>query len=155
MNCAICGGSTSEITETRPVKYRDETVEVATTFLRCDSCKEELVTPKQMRDHVRGVKNEVRKKQGLLSPEKIATIRQKLGLTQVELEELLGTGPKVVVRWESGKVIQGNGHDTTLRLLERNPGLLKQLREIAKARESEQKTYARAHGQKPEVCARV
>ena len=88
------------------------------------------------------VKNEVRKKLGLLSPERITAIREKAGLTQAELEERLGMGPKVVVRWESGKVIQGKAADTVLRLLEREPGLLKDLQEIEKQRSKQQERYA-------------
>jgi putative zinc finger/helix-turn-helix YgiT family protein len=95
-----------------------------------------------MRVYVRAVKNEVRKKYGLLSPEKIAEIRQRLRLTQSELENLLGAGPKVVVRWESGKVIQGGGHDNMLRLLDREPSTLERLRQIQQLRLNEQKEYA-------------
>jgi len=86
MNCAVCGGSTTEVREIKKAKYRDETVEVVAELFRCDSCKEGFVTPKQMSMHVRAVKNEVRKKHGLLAPERIVEIRQKLKLTQSELE---------------------------------------------------------------------
>jgi len=142
MNCAVCGGSASEVREIKQAKYRDETVEVVTELFRCDSCKEGFVTPQQMRMHVRAVKNEVRKKHGLLSPERITEIREKLKLTQSQLEEALGTGPKMAVRWESGKVIQSRGHDNMLRLLEREPSILKSLLAIKKARSLELKKYA-------------
>jgi putative zinc finger/helix-turn-helix YgiT family protein len=87
------------------------------------------------------VKNEIRKKYGLLPPERIVEIRNKLGLSQAELEELLGTGSKVVVRWESGKVIQGSGQDNILRLLDRDPTFLESLRQIQRLRSDEQKKY--------------
>lgn len=145
MKCNMCGGSTTEVKEIKQAKYRDEVVEVETTLFRCDSCKEGFVTPQQMREHVRTVKNEVRKKHGLLSPARIAEIRAKLELSQEELEQLLNTGPKVVVRWESGKVIQGSGHDTTLRLLERDPSVVRDLRLIQEERGKEQRRYEKAH----------
>jgi putative zinc finger/helix-turn-helix YgiT family protein len=141
MNCAVCGGSATEVRELKKAKYRDETVEVETELFRCDSCKEGFVTPKQMSMHVRAVKNEVRKKHGLLPPERIVAIRSKLELTQSELEEALDTGPKMVVRWESGKVIQSRGHDNMLRLIERQPSILKSLLAIKKARSLELRTY--------------
>src|ERR1039458_5063257 len=106
MKCPMCGSSATEIKEGKKAKYRGETVEVVTELFRCDRCKEGFVTPKQMSLHVRAVKNEVRKKHGMLPTERIVKIREKLGLTQSELEDALGTGPKMVVRWESGKVIQ-------------------------------------------------
>lgn len=142
MNCTICGEPATKVSELKKARYRDETVEVASEFFRCESCKEGFVTPEQMRTHVRAVKNEVRKKHGLLSPERIAAIRHKLELTQSELEVVLGTGPKMVVRWESGKVIQSRGHDNMLRLLERDPSALKSLRQIQKLRATEQAKYA-------------
>lgn len=145
MNCVMCGGKTTKVTEQRSSKYRDETVGVSSEFYRCDSCKEEFLTPDQSRNYVRSVKNEIRKKHGLLSPEHITRIRTKLELSQEALEELLGTGPKVVVRWESGKVIQGNGHDNMLRLLDREPGTIERLRQIQKLKGREQEAYAKSH----------
>jgi putative zinc finger/helix-turn-helix YgiT family protein len=152
MKCSVCGGSTTEVKEVKKAKYRDEIVEVVTKLFRCDSCQEGFVTPQQMGIHVRAVKNEVRKKYGLLSPEKVTEIRKKLQLTQEGLEELLGTGPKVVVRWESGKVIQSGGHDNMLRLLDRDPRALGLLRQVQQLRSREQKEYARSHA-KPGVGA--
>lgn len=140
MKCSACGGSTTEVKEMKKAKYRDETVEVETALFRCDSCKEGFVTPPQMRAHVRAVKNEIRKRHGLLSPEQIVAIREKLNLTQAALEEVLGTGPKMIVRWESGKVIQSRGHDNTLRLLDRDPSILQSLREIQELRPARQGT---------------
>ncbi|HTZ95577.1 MAG TPA: type II toxin-antitoxin system MqsA family antitoxin [Terriglobales bacterium] len=150
MKCAICGENANEISEQRTARYRGETVEVVQKFFRCESCKEEFVTPEQMRVHSRAVKNEIRKKYGLLPPERIIEIRKKLELTQSDLEELLGTGPKVVVRWESGKVIQSGGHDNMLRLLERDPSILKSLRQIRELRSAEQKQYQKAEARKPQ-----
>lgn len=147
MTCSVCGGSTTKVREVKKAKYRDEIVEVATELFRCDSCGEGFATPEQMRVHTRAVKNEVRKKHGLLPPEEIASIRGKLGLTQNGLEDVLGTGPKVVVRWESGKVIQSRGHDNMLRLLERDPSVLKSLRVIQEARSKEQESGAVAQAE--------
>ncbi len=141
MKCVMCGGLTTEVKEVRKAKYRDEIVEVETGLFRCDSCKEGFFTPQQMRDHVRAVRNEVRKRYGLLPPEAIVAIREKLNLTQTALEDALGTGPKMVVRWESGKVIQSRGHDNMLRLLDRDPSILKSLSQIQQLRTTEQKKY--------------
>jgi len=142
MNCVICGESAAEVREVKKARYRAEAVDAPKEFFRCGSCKEEFVTPGQMRVCVRAVKNEVRKKHGLLPPEKIGAIRAKLKLTQSELEDVLGTGPKMVVRWESGKVIQSRGHDNMLRLLDRDSAVLKSLRQIQTLRLAEQDKYA-------------
>jgi len=144
MKCAVCGGSTTEVKEIKKAKYRGETVEVTTELFRCGLCQEGFVSPKQLRAHVRAVKNEVRRRHGLLSAERIIEIRQKLKLTQSDLEQVLGTGPKMVVRWESGKVIQSRGHDNMLRLLSQDPSILKSLRKIQEVRGLEQKRHETA-----------
>jgi putative zinc finger/helix-turn-helix YgiT family protein len=146
MNCIVCGKTAQIIREKRPAKYRVDVVEVDDEFFRCDSCGEEFVTPAQIKEHARIVKNEVRKKYGLLPPERIVEIREKAGLTQVNLERLLGTGPKVVPRWESGKVIQSCAHDLVLRMLEQDPKkTIQLLEELSKARADERKKYSQAH----------
>jgi putative zinc finger/helix-turn-helix YgiT family protein len=139
MECAVCGAVLGNVTGKRMGYYRDETIEVESEFMRCEACGEQFFTPAQAKAHNRSIKNEVRKKYGLLPPEKIAEIRHKLELTQEELEELLGTGAKVVVRWESGKVIQGRGQDNMLRLLDRDPSVVEDLRQIRQLRDAEQK----------------
>lgn len=141
MNCVICGGNAKVVTEQKQARYRGDTVEVSREIFRCESCREGFVTPEQAGNYVRVVKNEIRRKYGLLSPERIVEIRNKLGLTQVQLEELLNTGAKVVVRWESGKVIQGDSHDTVLRLLEQDPLQLERVRQVQKLRAQEQREY--------------
>jgi putative transcriptional regulator len=145
MRCPVCGTGKAKKVERRnyPGRYNGEAVEVPSidTF-HCAGCGEDFLTPEQARAMSIAVKNEVRKKLGLLSPERIAAIREKAGLTQAQLEQRLGLGPKVVVRWESGKVIQGKAADTVLRLLEREPELVKDLQEIERQRCKQQERYA-------------
>jgi putative zinc finger/helix-turn-helix YgiT family protein len=145
MRCPVCGTGTAKKVERKnyPGRYGGEAVEVPSiTAFHCGDCGEDFLTTKQARAMSIAVKNEVRKKLGLLPPERIAAIRGKAGLTQAQLEERLGLGPKVVVRWESGKVIQGKAADTVLRLLEREPELVKDLQEIEKQRCRQQERYA-------------
>ena len=149
MKCVFCGENANVVTEHKQARYRGESVEVSREIAQCGSCGEEFVTPDQARSFVRDVKNEIRKKYGLLSPERIVEIRHKLGLTQDQLEELLNTGSKVVVRWESGKVIQSGGHDNVLRLLERDPSILQRLQQIQQLRSAEQTEYASQRQGKP------
>jgi putative zinc finger/helix-turn-helix YgiT family protein len=146
MKCPVCGSGTAKKVEKKDylARYKGEPIKVASVeAYHCDACGEDFLTPEQSRGMSVAVKNEVRNKLGLLSPERIAAIREKAGLTQLQLEELLGQGPKVVVRWESGRVIQGKAADTVLRLLEREPDLVKDLREIEKQRSRQRDRYAR------------
>lgn len=148
MECVICGGDRArEVVETRIGRYRDERVPLESRFYRCGDCGDDFFSPEQAKAHTKAVKNEIRKKYGLLPPERIVSIREKLELTQAELEEILGTGPKVVIRWESGKVIQSRGQDNVLRVLDQDPSFLTVLRQVQKLRSEEQEKYRIAHRQ--------
>lgn len=140
-HCAICGENVKKVVEPRMGRYRGEDVQVTSEFFRCSACGEVYFSPVQLKHHNRAIKNEIRKKYGLLSAQRIVEIRKKLKLTQEELEELLDTGAKVVVRWESGKVIQPTGQDSLLRLLDREPRMVDHLRKIQASRSREQKKY--------------
>jgi hypothetical protein len=85
MECVICGGKAKKVVENRKGRYRKEVVDVQSEFFRCESCKETFFSPHQLEAHNRAIKNEIRKKYGLLPPEKIVEIRNKLELTQPEL----------------------------------------------------------------------
>lgn len=154
MNCVMCGANAIAVTERKRARYRQETVEVSREVFRCESCQEKFFTPAQAHTYTCAVKDEIRKKYGLLPPKRIAEIRTKLGLSQHELEELLGIGPKVIVRWESGKVIQGGAQDSLLRLLERDPATLKRLQQIKELRLAEQREYA-SHASQPAAKAKA
>ncbi len=149
MECPVCGSAIQKVTGKRTGHYRGERVEVESEFLRCRDCGETLFTPAQAKAHNRSVRNEIREKYGLLPPDKIVEIRNRLKLSQVDLEHLLGTGEKVVVRWENGKVIQTRGHDSLLRLLDRDPSIMEKLRQIQEVRDIEQKRYEEQTGKKP------
>jgi putative transcriptional regulator len=145
MRCPVCGTGTAKKVEREnyATRYNGEPVVVSRVeAFHCGDCGEEFLTPEQAHAMSVAVKNEVRRKLGLLSPQRIAAIREKAGLTQAQLEALLGQGRKVVVRWESGKVIHGRAADTVLRLLEREPELVKDLQEIEKQRSKQQERYA-------------
>src|SRR5258708_35701847 len=104
----------------------------------CESCGERFFSSEQSRTISRQIKDRVRRQFGLLSPEQIVDIRHKLKLTQEDLEELFGLGPKVVTRWENGRVVQARTADVALRLLWIEPSSLEKLR----------KATAKAHAKK-------
>ncbi len=141
--CSVCGaGKAKLVKRSYRATYNGEAVEVPSIeMFRCEDCGEEFFNPEQARNLSVAVKNAVRKQLGLLPPEKIVAIREKLGLTQQELEELLGQGPKVVTRWENGRVIQHPSADMILRMLDREPATLETLRDAAKQRARAQRKH--------------
>ena len=54
---------------------------------------------------------------GLLTPDEIRSERGRLGLSQQELQELLGLGGNSLSRWERGHVYQSRSSDTLLRII--------------------------------------
>lgn len=66
---------------------------------------------------------------GLLTPEEIRAGREKLGLTQQALQELLGLGGNSLSRWENGRVYQARSMDTLLRIVFDVSGAFPYLRE--------------------------
>ena len=94
----------------------------------CAACGERFFTAEQAKAVSVAVKRQVRAEAGLLTPEEIVAIRQKLSLSQNDLEQLFGLGSKVVTRWETGRVVQSKAADVALRLLALDPANLKRLR---------------------------
>ncbi len=65
---------------------------------------------------------------GLLTPDEIRAGRERLGMTQQELQELLGLGGNSLSRWENGRIYQGRSVDTLLRLVFNVPGVVEYLK---------------------------
>jgi HTH-type transcriptional regulator/antitoxin MqsA len=63
------------------------------------------------------VTEETYRQLGLLTPAEIRAGRERLGLNQQELQELLGLGGNSLSRWENGRVYQARSMDTLLRVV--------------------------------------
>lgn len=70
---------------------------------------------------------------GLLLPDAIRRIRKGLRLTQREAGALIGGGPNAFQKYEAGDILISKALDSALRLLERDPGRLSELREPHRA----------------------
>jgi putative zinc finger/helix-turn-helix YgiT family protein len=87
-------------------------------FERCQGeCGEVFYAPGEMDDVMKRASALIRQREHMLTPGEIKSIRSSLGVTQHQFEELLGAGPKTVVRWERGTVIQNGATNTLLLLL--------------------------------------
>ncbi len=65
--------------------------------------------------------NAIREQEGLLRPEEIKSIRDRLSISQADFERLLGVGEKTVVRWERGTVFQNAATDNLMRVVSAFP----------------------------------
>ena len=119
--CPVCGGLAGSVRERTNFAVGKRSVLVEVDRFRCGECGEAFYSPDQMDAAQRSASNEVRRQDGLLMPEQIQAIRSKYRLTQTQFEQLLGVGPKTVVRWERGTVFQNGSTDELLRVLEAVP----------------------------------
>jgi len=79
---------------------------------RCEGCGEEILPP-ELSDRIEAEHYRV---QGLLTPAEVRAIRERTGLSQVEMARLLGVGDKTYARWEAGLSIQNKSMDNLIRM---------------------------------------
>lgn len=130
--CGACGESGDRIVNLpfdatyNQIPVRLDMVEM----YECSRCRERTFTPEQAQEVAKKVKAIARERLNLLPPDKIISIRRRYSLSQEDLEHLLGLGRKVVTRWERGKVLQSKTADVVLRLMDRSPAILEELKQI-------------------------
>jgi HTH-type transcriptional regulator / antitoxin MqsA len=120
IKCPICRGAELRvITAAREIGAPDGTVLAYTEeLLECTRCSEHFYTRPQVLAASRNRAAALRTHDHFLTPAEIRDIRRRWGLSQAELEGMLGVGAKTVVRWERGAVCQSRAVDTLLRILE-------------------------------------
>jgi putative zinc finger/helix-turn-helix YgiT family protein len=90
----------------------------AVPVLVCPQCGETLYGPEAA--HVRH--QAICRTLGLLTPEQIKSMRERLGKSQAEFAQLTGIGVATLSRWERGRLLQTRALDRYLRLLDVLPG---------------------------------
>lgn len=127
--CPICG---NETLEPRHGEFRFEPpanipgglmVVPDTDWLECSSCEERILS-NELNDAIELMTYD---RLGLLPPKEIEDIRTRLGLTQVQMAELLGVGEKTYARWEAGKSYHNTSSDNLIRLVAQSPELFSRL----------------------------
>ena len=116
-DCPECGGPVARMEGSLDAHVGRRTVAVPAQYDRCSECGEIYLAPGQMNEVLKRASDLIRLEEGLLSSDEIKVIRRQLGVTQTQLEQLIGAGPKTVVRWEKGTVFQNGATDTLLRVL--------------------------------------
>jgi putative zinc finger/helix-turn-helix YgiT family protein len=83
----------------------------------CDQCGEQYLGPGAARAQHLAVCRAL----GLLTPDQIKAIRERLGPTQAEFARLTGIGEATISRWERGRMLPNRAMDRYLRLLNARP----------------------------------
>jgi HTH-type transcriptional regulator / antitoxin MqsA len=69
----------------------------------------------------------------LLAPADVKRIRTKIGLTQQQAGAIIGGGPNAFQKYEAGEVTVSKGISNLLRVLERHPEEIEELKKFARA----------------------
>ncbi|MCC6426625.1 MAG: type II toxin-antitoxin system MqsA family antitoxin [Phycisphaerales bacterium] len=86
------------------------------TWYECGACHEQIVPPALEQ----AIERERCRRLGLLTPEEIKAVRERTGLSAVDMATLLGVGEKTYTRWENGRSLQNKSNDTLIRMVDRN-----------------------------------
>ena len=131
MKCPVCGAA-QVIHDTRdlPYTYKGETTKICdVTGAFCPSCGESILdlpeserVMKEMNAFSRQVNT------AMVDPVFIATVRKKLLLDQREAAELFGGGVNAFSRYENGKTKPPLALVQLLKVLDRHPELLSEVR---------------------------
>lgn len=125
MDCPICD-KMHEVEERRrstTLIVKGIEVEYEETYYHCCNGKayeNEFETGKICNSNLLNARNSYRKIRGFLTSDEIVGIRERYGVSQVELAKLLGWGEATISRYES-KAIQDEAYDNMLRLIKENP----------------------------------
>jgi putative zinc finger/helix-turn-helix YgiT family protein len=121
-DCPVCGETALvEMTgeyrfEPPPNIHGGEIVIRDTAWQHCESCGEDILS----NELEAAIDRERYRRLGLLKPEEIRHVREKTGLSAVDMSHLLGVGEKTYTRWENGRSLQTKASDTLIRLIDRN-----------------------------------
>ncbi len=131
MSCPLCDMSHEVEERTRTTTTNMKGIDIAYTekYFVCSNSKDdenEFVTGSMMDENLLNARNAYRIKRGLLTSDDIVSIRERYGLSQVDLAKLLGWGEATISRYES-KAIQDDSYDMMLRLIKDNPLYLLEL----------------------------
>jgi putative zinc finger/helix-turn-helix YgiT family protein len=117
--CAVCAsGEARKVHERRTRSLGRWQIEIDDEFYRCGACEEEFYTPEQLALSEERAIRTAHERHGLMLPEEIRALRERLRLTQFAFEDLLGVGRNTVVRWENAQVWPNAATNALLRLLD-------------------------------------
>jgi len=120
------------------IEVRKEFIKIEVRYYKCMGCGEEFEDPRSDDDPLDKAYREYRRQHSMIQPEEIKSFRKKYGLTQNEMNHLLGWGGATLSRYENG-ALQDETHEKTLRLIMEERNLLKLIEETPDALSSEKR----------------
>ncbi len=125
--CPECHGTMVWRAGTDSVEYRGHRKSVRLIGYWCQDCAEAVFEGDALQRKEAAFLELRAAVEQVLSPQRVAGIRKKLGLSQRKAGELLGGGPRSFQKYESGEQQVSVPMTNLLRLLERDPRRVREL----------------------------
>lgn len=121
------------VRDTRPVTltYKGQSTTIDMPGWYCNESSESIHTGEDMKISDAALAKLKIKVENLLTPEEVKRIRLKMGLTQRQAGTLIGGGPNAFQKYEAGDVTVSKGISNFLRVLERHPEEIEELKKQA------------------------
>lgn len=131
MKCPLCGkGTLVAAVRDETYEYRGRTATIPVAGDYCTHCGEGISTTDQTDAYLAEARQfRARVDAEPLAPSEIRRIRKRLGMTQKEAGEFFGGGIRAFSQYERGETRPLKSTDKLLRLLDRHPELLAELRD--------------------------
>lgn len=126
--CPECGGSMVHEVRKDTRSYKGRTLEVDQPGWWCPDCGEALFSWSEALVGEAAFAKLKAEVDGTLSPAEVARIRKRLGLSQREASRLMSGAPQAFQKYESGQTGVSKAVAVLLRLLDRHPDLVPELR---------------------------
>ncbi len=131
MKCPVCGAA-QLVHDTRDMSYtyKGETTTIpAVTGDFCPACAEVVLDSSEVDRYGAAVRAFIKEvNAAIVDPEFIVQVRKKLALGQREAGEIFGGGPNAFSRYEKGKTKPPLALVKLLKVLDRHPDLLAEVR---------------------------
>ena len=121
------------VRDTRPmeVSYKGQSITIEMPGWYCDESSESVHTAEDLKVSDGALKELRLEVEKLLKPQEVRRIRNKIGLTQREAGTILGGGPNAFQKYEQDTVTVSKSMSNLLRVLERHPEEVEELRRHA------------------------
>ena len=121
------------VRDTRPMTlaFKGHSITIDMPGWYCNESSESIHTGEDMKVSDAALTALKIKVENLLSPEDVRRIRVKMGLTQRQAGTLIGGGPNAFQKYEAGEVTVSKGISNFLRMLERHPEEIEELKKQA------------------------
>ena len=129
--CPVTGKPMVRDTRPMTLEYKGQSTMIDMPGWYCNEFGESIHTGEDMKVSDAALTALKIKVENLLSPEDVRRIRLKMGLTQRQAGTLIGGGPNAFQKYEAGEVTVSKGISNFLRVLERHPEEIEELKKQA------------------------